>query len=59
MIEPFDQIFPVVAEEVKSTLFPSQKVVIPLAEIVGVVGVAFTITEVISDCNEEHPFASV
>jgi len=47
-IEPFDQRFPVVEDEVRSTEPPVQNVVEPLALIVGVAGSAFTVTVTIA-----------
>ena len=41
-----DQTFPVVADDVKTTEPPVQKEVLPLAEIVGIVGKAFTVTAI-------------
>jgi hypothetical protein len=45
-MSPFDQRFPFNSEEVKITFPPSQNVVGPLAEIIGVAGTAFTVTEI-------------
>lgn len=58
VVAPVDQAFPVVEDEVKTTLFPAQKVVGPPAVMVGVVGSGFTVTVVAADV-EEHPFPSV
>ena len=44
VVAPVDQTFPVADEDVKTTLPPEQNVVGPPAEIVGVAGVAFTVT---------------
>ena len=52
VVAPFDQVFPVADEEVKTTLPPWQKVVAPLAAIVGVVGTALTVTIVSVDAAE-------
>ena len=49
VVAPVDQRFPVVAEEVRTTLPPVQKVVAPPAVIVGVDGKAFTVTVVPGD----------
>jgi hypothetical protein len=58
VVAPLLQTFPEVALEVKITLSPTQKVVGSLGEIVGVVGLEFTVT--ICDAEEEtQPFASV
>lgn len=43
VVAPFDHIFPVLADEVRVTDPPAQKVVGPPAVIVGVGGVAFTV----------------
>lgn len=58
VVSPVDQVFPLVALEVKVTLPPWQKVVAPLAEMVGVVGFEFTVTVVVADVAEQ-PFAPV
>ena len=47
-VEAFDQRFPVVEDEVRSTEPPVQNVVDPLALIVGVDGTAFTVTVIIA-----------
>jgi hypothetical protein len=44
VVSPEDHVLPVAAEEVKVTLPPVQNEVGPLAEIVGVAGVAVTVT---------------
>ena len=49
VVAPFDQMFPVVDDEVRVTLPPWQKVVAPEAVIVGVAGSAFTVTTVAAD----------
>ena len=54
VVAPFDQIFPVAADEVNVTLPPSQNVVTPEAEIVGVLGNGFTVTVVAADVAEVH-----
>jgi hypothetical protein len=48
-VAPLLQMFPVEAEEVKVTLSPWQKVVAPLAVMVGVVGTTLTTTGVVAD----------
>lgn len=58
VVAPVDQMFPVAEEEVNVTEPPEQKVVGPLAVIVGVVGFAFTVTTVGADVAE-HPERSV
>jgi hypothetical protein len=50
----FDQLLPLAYEEVKSTEPPSQKVVGPLAVIVGALGFGFTVTVTVPEV-EEHP----
>jgi len=57
VVAPFDQVLPVAAEEVRTTLPPSQKVVGPLAEIVGAAGVGVIVTVVAGENAEEHPLA--
>ena len=49
VVAPFDQTFPVAADEVNTTLPPWQKVVGPSAAIVGVLGNALTVTVVAED----------
>ncbi len=56
MVAPFDQILPIWDDDVKITFPPEQKVVEPDAEIVGVVGVLFTVTIVEADIAEQVPF---
>jgi len=46
VVAPFDQVFPVAEDEVKTTDPPAQKVVGPPAEIVGAVGIGFTVTTI-------------
>lgn len=58
VVAPVDQVFPVEAEEVKTTEPPAQKEVGPPAVIVGVAGVGLTVTVVEADVAE-HPFASI
>jgi hypothetical protein len=48
-----------VEDEVKVTEPPEQKVVGPLAEIVGVAGNGFTVTAVATDVDEQEPFETV
>lgn len=57
-VEPFDQRLPEAEEEVKVTDPPAQKLVAPLAVMVGVTGFAFTVTVVEAEVAE-HPFPSV
>ena len=58
MLAPLLHTFPVAELEVKTTLPPSQKVVAPSAEIVGVAGNAFTVTAVAFELDEQ-PFPLV
>jgi hypothetical protein len=53
VVAPVDHVFPEAALEVKVTLPPEQKVVGPLAEIVGVLGVGFTVTVVPAEVEEQ------
>jgi hypothetical protein len=55
VVAPVDQTFPVVADDVKTTLPPAQKVNGPPAEIVGVDGIGFTVTVVPADATEVQP----
>ncbi|MNU79314.1 hypothetical protein D3C71_689280 [compost metagenome] len=59
VVAPFDQVFPVAEDEVRITEPPVQKVVGPLAVIVGVVGSGFTVTVVATDVEEQGPFETV
>lgn len=56
---PFDQVFPVAAEDVKTTDPPTQKVVGPPAVIVGTGGVGLTVTVVAADVEEQDPLETV
>jgi len=49
VVSPVDQIFPVAVFDVRTTLPPSQKEVIPPAMIIGVAGAEFTETVVVSE----------
>lgn len=53
---PFDQVFPVAADDVNTTDPPEQKVVGPLAVIVGATGSGFTVT-VVEAGAEVQPLA--
>ena len=55
VVAPFDQVFPVAADEVSTTEPPMQNVVEPLAEIVGVAGVGFTVTVSLAEAFELQP----
>lgn len=59
VVAPFDQVFPVAAEEVKTTEPPAQKVVGPPAVIVGTGGSGLTVTVVTADVAEQVPFETV
>ena len=59
VVAPFDQVFPVVEEEVKVTEPPAQKVVGPPAVMVGVAGSGFTVTIVAADVDEQDPLKTV
>ena len=52
VVSPVDQLFPEAAEEVSVMLPPEQKVVDPLAEMVGTAGRGFTVTVVDSDGDD-------
>ena len=54
-VSPVDQELPVAELEVKVTEPPEQKVVGPLAEIVGVEGVGLIVTVVAFEAAEVHP----
>ncbi len=56
---PFDQVFPVALDEVKVTDPPEQKVVAPLAVMVGVVGTGFTVTTVGEELAVHVPLETV
>jgi hypothetical protein len=55
-VAPVDHVFPVAEDDVKMTEPPAQNVVGPLAEIVGVAGVGFTVMVSTLELPEEHPF---
>lgn len=54
VVAPFDQVFPVAAEDVKVTLPPWQNVVAPEAEIVGVTVFGVTVTVIPAEVAEIH-----
>jgi len=58
-VAPFDHAFPVVAEDVKTTVPPEQKVVGPLALMVGVAGNRLTVTTVGVDVAIQLPLDDV
>ena len=55
VVAPFDQVFPVADEDVKTTLPPVQKVVGPPAVIVGVVGSGVTVIVLFVEAVEVQP----
>jgi hypothetical protein len=59
VVAPFDQVFPVADEEVNVTEPPAQKVVGPLAVIVGTAGSGLTVTVVAAETEEQGPFETV
>jgi hypothetical protein len=54
-VEPFDHVLPEALDDVNVTDPPEQKVVGPLVEIVGTVGVTFTVTLSGLDVAEQVP----
>lgn len=54
-VDPFDQVFPLAAEEVNTTDPPSQKVVGPFGVITGVAGTGFTVTTTGADVAVHVP----
>lgn len=59
VVAPFDQVFPVAEDEVKVTEPPAQKVVGPLAVMVGTGGSGFAVTVVAAEVDEHDPFETV
>ena len=59
VVAPLLQTLPVAALEVKITFPPSQKVVAPLAVIVGVTGNGFTVTSMLLDVVLPHELVVV
>ena len=59
VVAPFDQVLPVALDEVNVTEPPEQKVVAPLALIVGVVGPEVIVTLVAVDVETQEPFVIV
>ena len=55
VVSPFDQRFPSVAEEVSTTLPPSQKVSVPVTVTVGLVGLAIMVVVTAADGSEIQP----
>ena len=58
VVSPVDQVFPVEAEEVSTTLPPEQKVVALPAVIVGVAGTAFTVSVAVVEFAEPQPLVT-
>ena len=56
---PFDQVLPVALEDVKVTDPPEQKDVDPPAEMVGVLGAAFTVTAIGLEVAEHEPLETL
>lgn len=56
---PVDQVLPVAEDDVKVTEPPEQKVVGPLAVIVGVAGTGVTVTTVAAEVEEQDPLKTV
>ena len=56
-VAPFDHELLAAEEEVSVTDSPAQKVVEPLAVIVGVSGIGFTVTGMLFEVAEEQPLA--
>ena len=59
VVAPFDHVFPLAAEEVRTTEPPAQNVVGPPAVMVGTGGSGFTVTVVAADVSEQVPFETV
>ena len=59
VVAPVDQVFPLVAEDVKVIDPPAQKEFGPLPVIVGTGGVGFTVTVVATDVEEQEPLETV
>jgi len=55
VVAPFDHTLSVGEEDVSTILPPSQKVVAPLAVIVGTAGTGFTVMEIVLDTAEVQP----
>lgn len=52
VVSPVDHKFPVAEEEVRTTEFPLQNVVAPLAVIVGTAGIGLTVTLIVFETAE-------
>ena len=59
VVAPFDHVFPVADDEVRTTEPPAQNVVGPPAVMVGTGGSGFTVTVVVVDVAEQDPFETV
>ena len=59
VVAPFDQVFPVALDEVNVTKPPEQKVVAPLALIVGVDGTGLTVITVDEELAVHVPLDTV
>ena len=59
VVAPFDQVFPVALDDVKTTEPPEQNVVDPPAEIVGAVGTGLTVTLSGLDVVEQDPLEAL
>lgn len=55
VVAPFDQTFPEVDDEVRVTVSPEHNVVLPLAKMLGVAGVEFTVTATVDDTELQPP----
>lgn len=55
VVSPFDQRLPVAADEVKTTLPPSQNVSDPVTVTIGLVGISTTVVVTGSDGREVQP----
>jgi len=55
VVAPFDHTLSVAEEDVNVTDPPSQKVVAPLAVIVGTAETGFTVTGIVLEASEEQP----
>ena len=58
-VPPLDQVLPAVILDIKVTVPPAQKVVGPVVEIVGVVGVGLTTIVFGAEVAEHVPFDTV
>jgi hypothetical protein len=58
-VDPFDQVFPEVLDDISVTDPPEQKVVGPLVEIVGAIGAGLTVTLNGLDVAEHDPLETL